>query len=224
MIHVITGKPGEGKSWFASSLIPKFLNEGKDIGCNFNIADIPEIEGYRDQIKKVTSFEEIMAFKNGVLFLDEAQVWFSNRTWDAVPLDLQNKWQQHRKDRIDIFLCAQDISRIELTIRQLVGRYFSVRKMWNRIFVIREYEPSINQETQQIEEKESKRFWLQFARVKLDDPWIRLGFWEVLKLGWLYPHRIYETHSTVERAKDEKIDRSKSVSEMKNKGRPVRRK
>lgn len=201
MIHIVTGRPGEGKSWFSSSLVAKFLLEGKRVGVNWDITPLPELEPYKKNVFKVVSFDDILRFKNGVLFLDEAQLWFNNRQWKEIPLDLQSKWQQHRKHRIDIFICAQDQSRVEVTIRQLIGRYFKVSKWW-RLFFITEYDPIINAQTQVIEKTATRGWWIQFSPVKLDDPKIKLGFIEVIKLGWRYPHRIYESHKEIEFAKD----------------------
>lgn len=215
MIHLLKGRPGEGKTWTITSLIPKFLLEGKIVGVNFelDLSPFPELAEFAGNIRLVKTFAEILRFKDGVLFLDEAQVWFNNREWKEVPLDLQNKWQQHRKHRIDIFICAQDQSRVEVTIRQLIGRYFAVTKWW-RIFIIKEYEPKINAETQMIEKEEVLDWWIQFSPVKLLDPKIRFGKIEMLKLGWRYPVLIYQTHKEVDFAKDAKHDGSKSVSDL----------
>lgn len=196
MIHVVTGKPGEGKTWFASSLIPKFLKEGRTVGCSFDI-DLFAVglDDAAKQMKKISGFQDVLDFHDGVLILDEAQSWFNSRTWDSLPLDLQTKWQQHRKDRVDIFIISQDLSRVDVALRQLVGRYFAVYKWW-RVFFINEYEPKINAQTQDIEQT-AIDWWIQVSPVPLKDPKIRFGLIEILKLGWKYPHRIYATYQKI---------------------------
>lgn len=213
MIHVITGKPGEGKTWFASSLIPKFLKEGKMVGCNFELdLEATELTEYAGQVRKISSFEDVLRMVDGVMFLDEAQSWFNSRAWDRLPMDLQTKWQQHRKDRVDMFVIAQDLSRIDIALRQLVGRYMAVKRWW-RIFLIHEYEPRINAETQQIEDGEVLNWWIQVARVPLWDPKIKLGKIEMLRLGWKYPHKIYATYQKIGKPTDSKVEGGTSVAD-----------
>jgi len=201
MIAAITGLPGEGKTWFAVSLIYKLLKEGRDVYVNFPVTK-PEGEEVSGTLRRFDTFQEFIQIREGEIFLDEGQIWMNAREWEHLPKEAQWSLQQHRKRGLNIYCTVQDLSRIELVYRQLVARYFAVSRIW-RIIIIREYRPKINADTQMIEKEETLRWWLQWMPVKPLEAFMKLGMVEAVKVG-LRPHLMYGTRTEIGQPKDAK--------------------
>lgn len=72
---------------------------------------------------KIIYFEdisEILDAYNGTILFDEAQVLFSSRQWESLPMEFQYKLQQHRKHELDLFCTTQNMAAIDITYRRLV--------------------------------------------------------------------------------------------------------
>jgi len=87
--------------------------------------------------------KEFVNFENGVIFMDEAQMYFNSRKWQSLPESLQWKLQQHGHDKLDIWLATQNIKRIEPIARELINSLFLVKKFGGKrglFFTVREYD------------------------------------------------------------------------------------
>jgi len=204
MIYVATGRPGEGKSVFLTTIACLMLRKGYDVMANFPML-IPD-EVLQDQksgsLSQVSTMEALISAsarpgRRLVVILDEIHLWFNSREWEKVPLEVQSKWQQHRKDRIDIVGAAQDISRMDKALRQLIQVYWSCSKHFSRFIMIREFDCVVNGETQAIEQGQVMRTLFIVCPVKLDDPYIRFGFFETLLAGWRWPFKAFDTHAKI---------------------------
>lgn len=149
MIYAIIGLPGYGKSYYAVSLIKKFLEKGVDVYINI-LVDEKKLNLRRNgkkelgKLYKWTSLAQFRFVQNGIVIIDEAASYFEARNWARFDIEDRIKFQQHRKQKLDIYVIAQSFSRIEVSIRQLVNFVFEMRK-WSlfgqTIFWCRKYIP-----------------------------------------------------------------------------------
>jgi len=65
-------------------------------------------------------FQAMLAFRQGVLLLDEAGVFLPSRMWHRVPLELSAKWAQLRKDGVDLYITALWTGSIVKDLREIV--------------------------------------------------------------------------------------------------------
>lgn len=162
MIYAVTGKPGAGKSYLLVCLCQKFLESGRDVFSNVKI-DISKMKLKRKfsfwrWLKKLFTgkgeiyqplgecyyWQELKHFRNvskGVILLDEAGSYFESRSFQNMAREDIIKFQQHRKDGLDIYLTVQNFDRIDVTIRQLTNICVEVHNIFGKIFISREYYP-----------------------------------------------------------------------------------
>lgn len=148
MISIITGRPGSGKTYILAQKAKGFLEQGLEVYCNFHLEyDKPNLHYFKE-------FSELIPIKNGIIILDEAQIYLNSRLWDRLDPIFQYKLQQHRKHGLDIWGAVQSINRIDVVMRELVGKYYEVKKfgsgekpggelpkrVWG-FFMLREYDP-----------------------------------------------------------------------------------
>lgn len=124
MINIITGRPGSGKTYILTRIALEQLKMGKDVYANYKI----NWEG--DNLHYWDSSMELSAISKGVIIMDEAQVYFNSRKWEALDEKLQYKLQQHRKDGLDIWGTVQHESRLDVVMRELVSRFFHCTKVF----------------------------------------------------------------------------------------------
>ena len=123
MISIITGKPGSGKTYMLASKAKEFLAKGFQVYCNVPLNTKSENYHYFQE------WFEIMNAKNGIIIMDEAQYYLNCRKWEDLPFELQYKLQQHRKQGLNIWGAVQNINRLDVVMRELVNRYYEVRKL-----------------------------------------------------------------------------------------------
>ena len=132
MINIIVGKPGEGKTYSLVRQAYKEAKKGRNVYSNFYIK-FPQILDPKNEINrriffwdKITDFVNI---KKGVIIIDEVQIYFNSRGWKELPPKVQYKFQQHRKQGLDIWGATQNIKRIDTIIREIVNTVYSVKKL-----------------------------------------------------------------------------------------------
>jgi zona occludens toxin (predicted ATPase) len=145
MIHIVVGKPGTGKTYYLVAKALKMLNKGRDVYSNFFI-DINKFEKLGMLKKKhgCLSFwkkaSDLLPIKHGVIIMDECQIYFNSRSWKDLPETLQYKFQQHRKQGLDIWGAVQNLKRVEIVLRELVNWVYDTRKIFN-LFIVKQYDP-----------------------------------------------------------------------------------
>lgn len=146
MIYLYSGTPGSGKSLHVARVIYYTLMRDKPVICNFeiNTAYVKHAERFRfvdnTELKPELLMEcsrEYFAgrkVKEGqiTLVIDECQIMFNSRSWNAKGRDAWNKFfQLHRHLGYDIILVAQFDRMIDRQIRSLIEYEQIHRKVSN---------------------------------------------------------------------------------------------
>lgn len=118
MITLIFGKPGKGKTYILTEKADKELKLGREVWSNYYL------EWKGDNLHYYNDLKEIKNVENALILMDEAQIYLNSRYWESLELDFQIKLQQHRKDGLDIWACAQHPKRLDIVARELVQDLF----------------------------------------------------------------------------------------------------
>lgn len=119
MIEAIVGLPGAGKTLHATKTIKKSLNEGRQIYTNVHVNDDRDYIYYEN-------FMLLIYARNGLLILDEAQVYMNSRKWQLFPPEFQFFLQRHRHNGLDLLALTQDLARTDKVFRELVQKLWLV--------------------------------------------------------------------------------------------------
>jgi len=144
MIYAIVGKPGSGKSYYLVRQCKKLLEQGVDVYSNV-IIDIKKMNLKKKKNNLGTcyywsSLQQFRYINNGVVLLDEAGAYFEPREWAKFSIEDRVKFQQHRKQKLDIYLTVQNFGRVDAVIRQLTNHVTEIKKFYG-IFIARSYDP-----------------------------------------------------------------------------------
>lgn len=145
MIYGITGKAGSGKTYFMVRLCKKYLQEGRNVFCNVKINEenlnLKAKKG--KEIGKLYYWDNLNQFRkvhSGIILMDEAGAYFNSRKWSSLSEEDLVKFQQHRKDGLEIIYSAQNFDFVDKVIRQLTNLIYVCRKMGN-LFWTSLYDP-----------------------------------------------------------------------------------
>jgi len=127
-IKMLTGLPGQGKTYVLAQIAYNALYEGRDVYANFRLG-YPE-ESKSQNLHYWRDPKDLVGIENGVIVMDEAHVYFNSRLWAEFPIELQYKFQQHRKDGLDIWGTVQNEARLDVVIRELVTSFYQCVKMF----------------------------------------------------------------------------------------------
>lgn len=155
-IYIYTGLPGSGKTYVLVRKALVFLKQKKHVWSNFKI--IPPV-GFESYLHAWSSVSDLRGVKNGIILMDEAQVYFNSRKWADLPVEWHYKLQQHRKEGLHIYGSVQDIKRLDTIMRELVSHYFECVNFFNLIF-LRQYRIS------DITKKQRSILWLSFYFIR----------------------------------------------------------
>jgi len=140
-IYIITGKTGHGKTAFMTNWIRGSLKAGRRVYSNIKI-NVDNLglkkkieEGFINKLKDRESSKQLLYWSNfsdwrymtdGIAFVDEGLVYFNARNWEKLPTNLQMKFVQHRKDKVDLVFNVQHYTFIEKTLRMLCERFINI--------------------------------------------------------------------------------------------------
>jgi len=155
-IQLVTGPPGNGKSFFAVRKIALALSAGKCVVTNVDLrpdwAELVANKGWRrfskrarrrrvaqlhrrvhvaDDLAELLNVR-VAGTKEGraVAVLDEAHNWMNSRTWSAGDRAAIVKWfTQHRKLGFDVYLIAQDAEMLDKQVRVLFEEHVRLRNL-----------------------------------------------------------------------------------------------
>lgn len=146
MIYLYSGTPGSGKSLHAARVIYYSLLRKRPVICNFDI-NRNHVKHYEmftyienDQLTPDYLIRYALDYFGGkpvkegaiTLFIDECQMMFNARSWDARGREKWNKFfQVHRHYGYDIILIAQFDRMIDRQIRSLIEYETIHRKVSN---------------------------------------------------------------------------------------------
>jgi len=150
MITVVEGRPGMGKTVFLVYTIIELLSKGHEVYTNVEVV-LPLSDKRRHRLHYINTLEDITTLRQGKIVLDEIQTYLNSRNWDKLDIKFQLLLQQHRKRGLDIIGATQSIKRADVVFRELVQRFFTVRKIFtfrvpftkitHGLFVLREFDP-----------------------------------------------------------------------------------
>lgn len=164
MIYCLVGRPGTGKTYSLVKIAYDAVLSGRNVYTNFHI-DFTELLRKRRKrflaIKKLIPFrfldnwflkklnfgrveiwKELSDFtflREGLILMDEAQIYINSREYKSLPPSVQYKFQQHRKHGLDLYLAVQNVKRIDIVARELVNSVFEFRRV-GKLFVMSEYD------------------------------------------------------------------------------------
>jgi len=72
------------------------------------------------------NIDEWNLMTSGWIIADEAQRYFNARNWMHLSEETEIKLQQHGKDNLDIWMTVQHFSRLDVTLRILIERFFHI--------------------------------------------------------------------------------------------------
>lgn len=83
----------------------------------------------------IGGYEDLLKCQSGLILIDEASLWMPSRLWAKLPFELMYKFNQARKDGLQLFFTAQNMERVDCVLRDIVnlavrckslisGRYF----------------------------------------------------------------------------------------------------
>lgn len=141
MINIYVGKPGMGKTYALVRLAYKLINQGRNVYSNFHIdfSTLP-LKPNCGKVFYWHDINEIVPIKQGEIIIDECQIYMNSRKWKDLPLSVQYKLQQHRKQGLNIHGAVQNVRRIDSVARELVNSIFECKKALGRLFVVKEYD------------------------------------------------------------------------------------
>lgn len=173
-IFIITGKPGHGKTAYMAKLARQFLLDGERIFSNIKFypkemfkplpherflfwkktkyKDFEAIEGQitnpidreNCNILYWTNFSDWQYFKDGIVFCQEGLKYFNARKWETLPDSMQDKFVEHRKDRVDLYFDVQHFSFIEKTLRMLCRAFYNLELKFGSAEFEKDWRPRIS--------------------------------------------------------------------------------
>jgi len=209
MIIAYTGKTGSGKTFRMIKKAYSRWLKGEDIYSNTILffdnfggkagkerTDIlyktlklffKKLNWKRGRIIYFEDILEIIEVKDGVILFDEAQVLFSSRQWENLPIEFQYKLQQHRKHRLDLYCTTQNMGAIDIVYRRLVQYWYPCEKIipigtYNSffgLFMIRTKDVDMlynSVDDLVVENIRSRPFIIHFFTKRLFDTFYDIGF------------------------------------------------
>lgn len=148
MIVGVEGKPGAGKSFYATKTILAALKEGRKVYTNMDNINVrrwawvveKETAG---KVKKETVLDNFRVLKtadlklfhripkrelmNSLIILDEVMLDFFSRDWQKTGKDLIFFFTQHRKYRCDFWYLTQSIAKVDGVLREMTQYFIRMR-------------------------------------------------------------------------------------------------
>lgn len=161
LIECFTGLPGEGKSYALAYRTAKGILKGRNVFTNFPVGGAYKLE--MDMLKNA-KFPS-----NSLIVIDEAGFFFNSREWKSMPKETYQLFSQHRKFKMDMVLAVQSVSRLDVSIRELINVVW-----WSKAYppVIRpvfiKYEKYFDPEDMGNEDMQGKSSFLPFRKKYAD--------------------------------------------------------
>lgn len=142
MITAVVGKPGSGKSMYLVGLARSEMKAGRDVYSNI-VIDENKFKLKGKKIGKLfyyQTLEQLTYVKDGTVLLDEVGAYLDSRQYTNFPTDVRIKFQQHRKDGLNMFYSVQSYGRADLIIRQLTNDILVCKNLWGLFFTLTRYD------------------------------------------------------------------------------------
>lgn len=154
-IYAVTGKPRHGKTFFLVKNIARWLKQDERIYSNVKLIGLSKLK-VKNSKGKIMTDEEMTGdlysdedianpdkrvfywrhirdwnrMASGTIIADEGTRYFNPRKWSMLSEETEIKLQQHGKEDLDIWLTTQHYSRLDVTLRILIERFFIVQKIF----------------------------------------------------------------------------------------------
>lgn len=144
MIKIITGYPGAGKSYTLTRLAYEYLNKNRMVFVNFPIRIDKSLlkKHCKGEIYYWKNLIEFRTTYDGIILMDEAQGYFNSRRWKEMKPEDEIKFQQHRKDGLDIIGAVQNYNRVDKVLRELAQEVYLVKSIFGKLFIYQRYDPA----------------------------------------------------------------------------------
>lgn len=147
-IYAITGRPRHGKTYWLVSLIPKMLKNKERVYSNIKLnLGVGALKKYDESIvgdlynpKDIANPDKLIFYwrnihewnhmTKGNIIADEGTRYFNARQWAMLSEDTEIKLQQHGKEDLDIWLTTQHYTRLDVSLRLLVEKFYIVETTW----------------------------------------------------------------------------------------------
>ena len=144
MLSIVTGRPGAGKSYFATELAWRAAKVGRPVCTNLALrgdwpgcvrkldeSEVRDFWLWRYRAGAWVRHSDLAECGGaGVLYIiDEAHLYWGSREWQQVGRDVLRYWSQHRKLGDDVILITQACGALDKAIRRLAGEFVVVRNM-----------------------------------------------------------------------------------------------
>lgn len=151
MITLHAGKLGSGKTYWATRMVWKLINQGIDCYVNWHIDFTAyyerERQGWRGflwywwnrltfgnlKIGKVyywETMEELYGISQGELFYDEAHTDLNSRSWAKLPKEFVSKLTLSRHYRLNMHFVSQHQGQVDVLVRRLANTFTRHFKFW----------------------------------------------------------------------------------------------
>lgn len=165
MIFGILGLPGGGKSYTMVRMIKKDLEDGIRVFSNIKI----DLRILKPQPRKGRKLGELYYWhhltdfrlvQKGNIYIDEAGAYFNARKWKEISDEDLVKFQQHRKDGLNIIYSTQNFDFVDKMLRQLTNEVIEVHNFFANWFWYKRYYPeAVNDRRDSRQHKGLPRFF-----------------------------------------------------------------
>lgn len=122
MLTLVQGATGAGKTWFMVNVLlkPEWSRQ-TDIYPNFPMW----FDNESTNVTRWHVLDDTFHLSNGIIAIDEGQKLLNARRWASLPIGFSDKIAEHRHDKLDIITASQDISHIDVRLRQNIHELYT---------------------------------------------------------------------------------------------------
>lgn len=130
MIGVYTGLPGSGKTLLLAQRGIEALKDNRKVYSNFLLKfHGDDARNHFENLEYWTEPLELVKVRNGLILIDEIQVYLNSRNWENLPFEFQRKLQLHRHHGLDLLGTVQNVSRVDVVFRELINHWYICKKV-----------------------------------------------------------------------------------------------
>lgn len=119
-LYVVFAPPGCGKSTALAYLVRQYRKKGITCYCNSDVKGTIKID-WTEHIGKYD-------FRDCVILIDEASIDLNNRNFKEMGMDKIKYLKLHRHYRAHMWFFSQSYDDMDITVRRLADRFFTVNK------------------------------------------------------------------------------------------------
>jgi len=113
MITAYVGLPGTGKTYGLVLEAIRGIRNKRNVYSNFDI----NLEG----VIRIKGFSDLIHIRDGLVILDELNLWFPSRLWQSIPPEVLSLWAQSRKRGIELIYSTQHLDRVDKVVREVTN-------------------------------------------------------------------------------------------------------